>query len=352
MVRVAWPTSSLTRLVLVQDHAEACPYSEIACPQCNNGMFDRLSLVHHLEVDCASTVIACPHARFGCPARDARSVMLEQHVPSECAYEPLKGHLHASEDRLASLERENRELSTSLARLRRQYEDLAGRLESVTARIGDAPTSANSGGTGRATLFSMEVSLAAVSAQLADLARASAETQRDRERMALDLRGEMGGVQMAVHELKGEMMALQQAHYYESASRYYAARNGQSSAVLPPPLAGSSEGKATSASSVTTSGASSSSATSAGEGTAPYPHYPGLGGYPFPPYAGLPVHMPLASSMSGQPFHSPHLPPHHAIHGSMSMRRLYGHGWPPLYPMYGAGGASPDGGMYGGGTKL
>lgn len=245
-----------------------------------------------------------------------------------------------SDSRLRQLEADNLSLRSDVSALEL-------RLSRVHQRVGAARTDSADGDTAGSSTDSLEETVGALRAQVAELAHAQAEARRAAERTHHDARREINSLQVGLHELRGEMMALQQAQYYETASRLYGGRSAAAGQRPGPEIAGAAvsdgpgkDGKGTAGVSSTTS----ELAVPAG----PQLMYTPFGtpaGYPFPQLLGAPPHPPGM------------LPGQQVFYGSPNMmmmqppppgRRFYG--WP--YGMYG-GGTSPDGGTGpGGGTKL
>ena len=303
-----------------QKHAADCNKTSTECPHCQSSDLSNGSLSAHLENDCPRIEISCPHWHFGCPAKATREAILETHLPTSCLYEPLKPFFLANNQRIRQLEAENRELSDRVISLRADCSALETRMSRVQQRIGPA--------SGEAVTDSLEDSVAALTAQVAELSRSNSEARRAADRTHHDMRGEVTSMQMGLHELRGEMMAFQQAQHYEHASRLYSRTSSDSSTVAA--AAAGKEGKAISSTSTSAGEAPLAMLPSAQQMYTPF----GGPGYPFPPY------------MGAQPFYGPMPPPNLMMQPPPPGRRFYG--WP--YAMYG-GGTSPDGGA-GGGTKL
>jgi len=173
--------------------------------------------------------------------------------------------------------------------------------------------------------------MSTLTSQITEMNRSSTRAHRVNEQALHVVKGEMSNMQMMMHDLRGELMALQHAQYYENAQRQWG-RAGP--------------GPATQANSATASNKDSEGSDSEGESTAQVPHSfgrvgpPQLGayapGYPFPPY--LMAHTGQPAFAAGAPPYN--MPPPGSLFGP---RRWTG--WP-----YSLGASSPE--DRGGGVKL
>jgi hypothetical protein len=223
-----------------------------------------------------------------------------------------------------TLETENTVLKRDLRDLRLVFEDLEQRVERLTVGVGVNSTQDRLG-----RPISQQIDT--LTSQLADMNRASTRAHRASEHSLHEAKGEMSKMQMMLHDLRGELMALQHAQYYENAHRHWgragpglAAQAGHATASNKDSEGSDSEGE--SATQVTQS-----------SGRIGLPQYhSGYGpGYPFPPH---PMGHP------GQPGFAPVGPPYNLPPGPpFGMRRWSG--WP-----YSFGASSPE--DRGGGVKL
>lgn len=235
--------------------------------------------------------------------------------------------LDAHEGRVAALEAENRDLKRDLRDLRILYEDLEQRVERVTITVGVDSTQDR-------LVQPISQQLNSITTQISDLNRTSARAHRTNEQAVHEIKGEMSNMQMMLHDLRGELMALQHAQYYESAYRQW----GRS---------GAGPGAGAQPSATTTINKDSEGSDSEGEALShttptygrfavpqPVPYGPG---YPFPPYPFAHPGPSLAAGSAGGPYPAP--PP------SVLFAQRRWSGWP-----YSLGTSSPE--ERGGGVKL
>ncbi|BGP00042.1 hypothetical protein JCM10021v2_003719 [Rhodotorula toruloides] len=104
-------------------HASTCPSSRRPCTHCSLNL-PLSSHPSHLLNSCPSVPLPCPHASHGCLYTGPRTQLYDDHLPTECAYEPLKGYLEQQDRRTRELEGEN-------WALKKRVGVLEGRLESV-----------------------------------------------------------------------------------------------------------------------------------------------------------------------------------------------------------------------------
>jgi hypothetical protein len=216
-----------------------------------------------------------------------------------------------------SLETENASLRRDLLDLRGTYEDLERRVNRLTRGIGSpyAQDDANQ---------PISEHLSTLASQFTSLSRASNRNQVTNEQTLHDVKGELSNVQMMLHDLRGEFMALQHAQFYENAYRHWGGRPApvpSTSRVASGSDAGSTDGKKSE---------DGDSTTTPSTGTAPtfrpMPMFQPNGmamGYAFQPY-GVPPGPPFGPANAG-PYAMP--PP------AFGPRRWSG--WP-----YGFGGSS------------
>lgn len=112
---------------LVQAHLTTCPSSRCPCTHCSLNL-PLSSHPSHLLNSCPSVPLPCPHAQHGCTYTGPRTQLYDDHLPTECAYEPLKDYLEQQDRRTRELEGENWEL-------KKRVGVLEGRLESVERLI-------------------------------------------------------------------------------------------------------------------------------------------------------------------------------------------------------------------------
>lgn len=300
------------------------------CPHC--GEFNDVTnaqLREHLANACPKAEVRCTHERFGCTWTGTRQDLVERHLPCACPYESLKTFIGNNEQQIMQLQRENTELRGSIRSLRTLYDQLSSRVDRLTTRLGPSPENASTHADPMSTMAdhhdegpSITENIAHLTTQLSALTASSDAARQSTEQSILGLRGEFGNLQMALHDLRGEMMSLQQMHYLENASRF-AYRLRDTNATTTNATSSGSELKGDKEDRPQLDGQSSSLPSLA------YPAFPPhstMVGYPFPPLFG-PASLP--------PQQTPYSPP--------SMRRMYG--WPPYtYPPYGA--TNPYGPMH------
>lgn len=393
----------------------------VDCPSCPATHLLRSSLSTHLSNDCPQAIVPCPLSRFGCPYIGRRHSLSSDHLDNRdgnggCAFEPIKTYLLEAEEKISNLWEENGTLRRELEVLKRTQREVENRLDRLSARLGvdvahDAATS-TAEDEEQTFRSSLSETLSTLSTRVDHLSLTNTQSFQSQEEQSHSARNDINSLQMGLHDLRGEVMALvqqaQQAQHWEYYARFMRQQQQQQQ---PQPHSSSSQndhqGRSglastsaregdtvkpqlrTSGSSMSSSSSSSSSAAAtpgpASSATAasapsssssyfPYPfHYTSNG---FPPHT-------FSSSGSGSgsganpmsPFYphpSPSLygpppPPHPAFQMAPSMmpmhsqmpRRMFG--WPsfsppsvpmamPFPPWYAApgGGSSPDGAGPGG----
>lgn len=233
--------------------------------------------------------------------------------------------LDLHESRIAALETENSDLKKDLRDLRLLYEDLEQRVERLTISVGMNSTQNN-------LVQPISQQLNTLTSQLSDLNGTSVRAHRTNEQAVHEMKGEMSNMQMMLHDLRGELMALQHAQYYENAYKQWGR---------------TATGAGVQTSSTTTSNKDSEGSDSEGETpsqtapiygrfTMPQPIAYGPG-YPFPPYPTTHLGQPLVVGNAGPSYPVP--PP-----GMLFAQRRWS-GWP-----YNLGASSPE--ERGGGLKL
>ena len=200
--------------------------------------------------------------------------------------------------------------------------------------------------------ISMSESLVTLSARVEALAASSAQAKRVNDDKTHNHREEISALQMGLHELKGEMMALQQLQYYESYSRYMRHQqhaDGQGEGVLS--ANGGKEGASDAEKPRQFLGAGSTLSHPPGPQPSTSSYFPFL-----PSAMGTPSTFPPPSPSAAFTSYPPHpylhgYGPMYGPHPSMSFygsRRGFGP-WTPNFHMHtGGGGTSPEIG----GTKL
>ncbi|CAD6568902.1 MAG: hypothetical protein CYPHOPRED_002942 [Cyphobasidiales sp. Tagirdzhanova-0007] len=299
----------------LESHVNKCPASSIDCPHCQLPDLTRFSLSSHLANECPEATVSCPHSRFGCSWCGKQRVLIDEHLSIDCPYEPLKVLLHSNEQQLCDLRQENLILRRDGSSLQDRCEILSQRVDQLDSQMGH--TSATDITHRIMPSSTVLDSLTLLSSHFQDVSISTERATRASEQSVQELRAEISTFQIGMHDLRGEMMALQQAQYYESASRFWARSQIGVDSVT------STEGKT-----------GSPSASSLFAQQAQYGMHCGHG-YPFPPF----------STGTGHPMYAPTPPLLQPV------RRFYG--WP--YPQLCVGGSmSPDGGpnLGTGGTKL
>ena len=281
------------------------------CPYCQLSDLTRATLPAHLANDCLETLVACPHTRFGCEWLGKRGIIAAQHLTDDCPYEQLKAFLHLHETQIDNLQLENRNLTLNVSDSIVTIEALSRRVDQLECRVGHNSIPADSLTPPTSTILE---SLSSISSQIKNMTISLEQVKRASEQSVYELQGEISVLQMGLHDLRGEIIAFQQAQYHESASRYWARTQNVSTA---PGSIDSSKGRAPASS-------------------PPNAETPLLGPYTsfsFSPYA----------AAGGQTMYP-------LLH-MQSSRRFYG--WPYQANSWG-GPSSPDGGLSGqaGGTKL
>lgn len=289
--------------------------------------------------------MSCPFARFGC-TWSARRHALVDHLGLECVFEPIKTYLLRTEEQLALLTAENASLRADLTDSQAMQRRFETRLERTEARLGTGD------GQPEDETVSMTESLVTLSARIEALTASSAQAKRLNDDKTHSHREEINALQMGLHELKGEMMALQQMQYYESYSRYMRLQqNGDGQGEGVPGANGGKAGISDTDKSKSFPGAG----TALSQPSAPPP--PTSSYFPFLPSSiGTPSAFPPPSPNST---FGPY-PPNPYIHGYAPMygphpsmpfygsRRGFGPWTPGFHGHAGGGGTSPEIG----GTKL
>lgn len=121
--------------VIDQDRhtAHDCPAVPASCPHCSL-LVVRSGLPAHFLI-CASHPIPCPHARFGCTYIGPRRSVEDEHLLT-CAYEGVKDFLLRFEDRMDTVDYENRTLKRRVEEAERREEKLSAVLEGCRLSLG------------------------------------------------------------------------------------------------------------------------------------------------------------------------------------------------------------------------
>ncbi|KAK9899394.1 hypothetical protein P389DRAFT_48088 [Cystobasidium minutum MCA 4210] len=304
----------------LQPHRPNCPKEKVSCPHCNIEKLPRVELEGHMTDSCPESQVSCPHAQYGCTWKGKRRLLRIDHLDVDCIFEPLKTVLDGHQNRISSLENENSTLKRELADLREKFEDLDHRVQRITHNIGYGQTRDLAGQPINQQLDSLAV-------QMNDMKRASTRSQLASEHTLHEVKGEMSNLQMMLHDLRGELMALQHTQYYENAYRSQWGRSGMPMTSRPNET---SQGKDSEDGNADTT--SQPNPSSIRPLAMPQSN---TFGYPFPPYPGMlgAYGGPVTSPPYGMP------PP-----GSMFAPRRWS-GWP-----YGYTSSSPE--ERGGGVKL
>lgn len=288
-----------------------CSQVQTSCPKCGLADLTNALLLEHTRSTCPETKVACTHVSYGCRWLGKRKHLRPSHLELDCPYERLKDYLSAADRKLEDLKRENASLRSELTALQTTYAELSRRVNQLDARLGDASHS------GPDSPISRQI--AGLSNQMTSLSGIASSSRRIAEQSHTDLRADLNAMQLSMHDLRGELIALQQAQYYESASRFWSRGGGQAG--------GDSSGSLLRTGSEESAAAAGKAASSnvplhplAGP---PGMHMPmaGPGAYPFPPYGPL---------LPGQSMYSP-------THPIMPPGRRF-FGWPYMP----SGGTSPE----------
>lgn len=301
-------------------NTQECPASEAQCPHCDAPDLTRASLGQHLTHDCPETPTTCPHLRFGCAWEGRRADLAKLHLSAQCSYEPLKEYLVINEQELARLKQTNNTLEDDVSGLSSICRDLTIELSTLKSRLGipeqSYPSSAPS---------TISDSIASLSGNVTSLTHSSDEIKRNTEQALREIQSDTSVLQMALHDIRADIVAIQQAQYHESALRFWTQQQGPALRTESRRSSGSSGTDDEKAASNT----SNQIPSPAPSYFSPFPPYPP---YTHPAYA-VPSHTSL--------YHMAPVPT--VMHPN---RRL--HGW--LYPGFPAG--PPDVPHGGGGTKL
>ncbi|BGP32655.1 hypothetical protein JCM10296v2_004436 [Rhodotorula toruloides] len=120
----------------VPTHASTCPSSRRPCTHCSLNL-PLPSHPSHLLNSCPSVPLPCPHASHGCPYTGPRTQLYDDHLPTECAYEPLKAYLEQQDRRTRELEGENWELKQRVGVLEGRLESVERLLEGMRKGMGE-----------------------------------------------------------------------------------------------------------------------------------------------------------------------------------------------------------------------
>ncbi|GAA5876036.1 hypothetical protein JCM3774_004484 [Rhodotorula dairenensis] len=91
----------------------------------------------HLLSTCAVIPRPCPHASRGCPYSGPRALLEQDHLASECAYEPLAAYLDRQDAELLTLRSDNWALETRLHTAEHKIDQLADSVQRLTACLGE-----------------------------------------------------------------------------------------------------------------------------------------------------------------------------------------------------------------------
>ncbi|GAA5987862.1 hypothetical protein JCM10908_007248 [Rhodotorula pacifica] len=116
-----------------EDDDSATP---IPCDHCTL-LLPRASHPSHLLTSCLVVPLPCPHALRGCPYTGPRTLLEQEHLPSECAYEPLRGYFDKTDERILGLEGENWELRERVRWAEKRLDRLTRVVEGLTASLGE-----------------------------------------------------------------------------------------------------------------------------------------------------------------------------------------------------------------------
>ncbi|POY75656.1 hypothetical protein BMF94_1278 [Rhodotorula taiwanensis] len=117
------------------DSPTACDYCTLVLPRSTHPT--------HLLTTCAVVPLPCPHARRGCPYSGPRALLEQDHLPSECVYEPIRAYLDRTDEVHARLEGDNWELGAKVATLERTVSALVAAVRGLQASLGEfAPVAA------------------------------------------------------------------------------------------------------------------------------------------------------------------------------------------------------------------
>ncbi|KWU44021.1 hypothetical protein RHOSPDRAFT_25976 [Rhodotorula sp. JG-1b] len=91
----------------------------------------------HLLSTCTVIPRPCPHASRGCPYTGPRALLEQDHLPSECAYEPLSAYFDRTDQQVLQLENENWQLRQRVQVAEERLHRLAKVMEALTASLGE-----------------------------------------------------------------------------------------------------------------------------------------------------------------------------------------------------------------------
>jgi hypothetical protein len=91
----------------------------------------------HLLSTCTVIPRPCPHASRGCSYTGPRALLEQDHLPSECAYEPLSEYFDRADRQVLHLENENWQLRQRVRVAEERLDRLAGVMEALAASLGE-----------------------------------------------------------------------------------------------------------------------------------------------------------------------------------------------------------------------
>ncbi|GAA5965041.1 hypothetical protein JCM3765_004837 [Sporobolomyces pararoseus] len=124
------------KLSELASHIGECAQISRPCRYCTE-LLPSSQHASHLLQSCPLVPAPCPHASFGCTHVGPRETLPNDHLYTECAYEPLKGCFERFKEREREWEGENWELKRKVEGLEQRLEQVEGLLRDTKYSFGD-----------------------------------------------------------------------------------------------------------------------------------------------------------------------------------------------------------------------
>lgn len=116
--------------------ATAAAAAAVPCEHCTL-VLPLASHPAHLLSTCTVIPRPCPHATRGCPYTGPRALLEQDHLPSECVYEPLSDYFDRADTQILHLENENWHLRQRVKVADERLDRLTKVMEALTASLGE-----------------------------------------------------------------------------------------------------------------------------------------------------------------------------------------------------------------------
>ncbi|GAA6004295.1 uncharacterized protein JCM10292_001409 [Rhodotorula paludigena] len=119
----------------VDSHPSVCPAVPLPCAYCTLHLA-RASHPAHLQHSCPLVPLPCPHAAHGCPFAGPRAQLHDEHLASECAYEPIRACLERYDALVLELEADNWALRKRVNRAEDRLAHVEHSLDALRTTLG------------------------------------------------------------------------------------------------------------------------------------------------------------------------------------------------------------------------